>query len=158
MGIMSIKASEIYFPEMISWVSRCPIYILPCLPSALFHWFGLLCTDTLSNLPATFLDCKAFLQDLESRSSKQRNKESVDDKPSSMCYDKQHFYACGCEGGRTFHCIHNKTSRECPPQSTNISRSSDTCRPCELDRSRRVEEIVDEGDVDELIKLMNSKL
>ena len=75
-----------------------------------------------------------------------------------MCYTKRHNYACGCEKSSRLLCERNKPSTECPPAFTMTTKGSEECRPCQLNRRRRVEEVVDEKDVDELSKLLNRKL
>ena len=75
-----------------------------------------------------------------------------------MCYTKRHTYACGCVKSSSSYCRYGKSSTECLPAFAMTTTGAEECSPCQLNRGRRVEEIVDKEDIDELSKLMNRKL
>jgi hypothetical protein len=68
-------------------------------------------------------------------------------------------HSCTHAGSSSFACYKGLTSRECPSQFTKRVNNFKECRSCALSKQiRRVEEVVDTQDMDELSRMFGRKI
>lgn len=68
-------------------------------------------------------------------------------------------HSCTHAGSSSFTCYKALSSRECPSQFTKRISNFKECRSCALSKQiRRVEEVVDTPDMDELSRMFGRKI
>ena len=76
-----------------------------------------------------------------------------------MCYMTQFVHSCTHTGSSSFACYKGLTSKECPSQFTKRVSNFKKCWLCALsEQTRRVEEVVDSQDMDELSRMFGRKM
>jgi hypothetical protein len=76
-----------------------------------------------------------------------------------MCYTTQIVRSCGHRGSSSFSCPKGFTLRECPSKYVKQVNNFKECLSCQLSRQTvRVEEILEERDVDELTRMFWRKI